>query len=183
MIQDVVSFSDSLCSGKCVRCRIILPLYYFLVSVCHSPLCLLVRRRCLLSLTAVSPAVAGLRATLPPRCWQLRQSSALHRAAAGAAWLWPKLKHWCPFPGDLFLLTLGSHVRMMLTPSGSSARKRCFMVVGAARPALTHVQPMDIPSLCCPTSSPSHAQTPFAVQRAFITSCSSLTLSCPSGRR
>lgn len=42
MIQDVVSFSDSLCSGKCVRCRIILPLYYFLVSVCQSLLCLLV---------------------------------------------------------------------------------------------------------------------------------------------
>jgi len=39
MIQDVVSFSDSLCSGKCVQCRIILPLYYFPVSVCQGLLC------------------------------------------------------------------------------------------------------------------------------------------------
>lgn len=36
MVQDVVSSTDAFCSGKCVRCRIILPLYYFLVSVCQS---------------------------------------------------------------------------------------------------------------------------------------------------
>lgn len=39
MVQDVVSSTDAFCSGKCVRCRIILPLYYFLVSVVRaSPL-------------------------------------------------------------------------------------------------------------------------------------------------
>lgn len=58
MIQDVVSFSDSLCSGKCVRCRIILPLYYFPVSVCQGLLCLALRAasRCHSRLAAAAGA-------------------------------------------------------------------------------------------------------------------------------
>lgn len=104
MIQDVVSFSDSLCSGKCVRCRIILPLYYFPVSVCHS------RSAGAAPVFAVTHRCLG--AARPPRCRQL--------GAALCPSPRPKPEPRHPFPGDLFLLTLGSHERVTLTPSGSS---------------------------------------------------------------
>lgn len=121
MIQDVVSFSDSLCSGKCVRCRIILPLYYFLVSVCHSSLCLSVRRWCLLSLTAVSPAAAGLGAALPPHCQQLRAELSPAPRCRQCCLAAAEAETSVPVPWGPVSSHLGSHVWVTLTPSGSSA--------------------------------------------------------------
>lgn len=153
MIQDVVSFSDSLCSGKCVRCRIILPLYYFPVSVCHSPLCLAARRRCLLSLTAASPAAAGLRAALPPRWRQLHAELSpaprrrRHRlAAAGAGTSAPV--PWGPVSPQLGQPRAGDADALgWLCPKG--------VPHGAGGPAPPHAHPTDTPSLRCPASSPS----------------------------
>lgn len=82
MIQDVVSFSDSLCSGKCVRCRIILPLYYFLVSVCQSLLCLLVWSWLFAVTHGCLADCGGARG----RCCVVALSAARGRAQRGPAW-------------------------------------------------------------------------------------------------
>lgn len=136
MIQDVVSFSDSLCSGKCVRCRIILPLYYFPVSVCQSRSAA-AQRRCLLSLTGApgprSLLAAGSSAQLCP-----------------APRPRPKPQH--PCPGDLFLLTLGSAVQVTVMPAGGSDGRGVPWHWGCpSKPAPLH--PVDTPSSCCPAAS------------------------------
>lgn len=139
MIQDVVSFSDSLCSGKCVRCRIILPLYYFPVSVCHSPLCLRCGAGvCCHSAPPRRPCGAGAAAAA---CgWSPAQ---LCLAAAAAAWPgWSRNLA----PHSLFLLTLGSHVQVIVWAAlPDRSVPWCWDCL--ATPQTSH-------PLCCPVSFP-----------------------------
>ena len=183
MIQDVVSFSDSLCSGKCVRCRIILPLYYFLVSVCHSLLCLSVRRLCLLSLTAVSPAAAGLGAALPPRCRQLCAELSPAPRCRRHCLATAEAETSVPVPWG----PVSSHLGQPRAGGTDALRQLCpngvFHGAGGCLPSpdLRPSRGHPIPLLPNVKPIPRPAQTPFAVQRAFITLCFSLTLRRTSG--
>lgn len=134
MIQDVVSFSDSLCSGKCVRCRIILPLYYFPLSVCHSPLC----PRCGAGVCCHSapPDRPGAGLELSP--------------ALSCCWPCLEPEPQCSFPGDCFP-----------SPWAPTCRFGQLCLTGVFRVLGLPVHPMDIPSPLLPHALPRCLRCPF----------------------